>query len=288
MIVSLCAAMRSHDVLPIRILTHNVRYATDSPFEGEAEWSVRKSRIISELRFNTAHCEESFICLQEVLHEQLIDILNGLNDEREGEWNFVGVGRDDGVQAGEYNPLIYRPSVWHLQAWETLWLSPESQRPSLGWDAACKRILTVASFRHRHSKKKLVAMCTHLDHKGPKSRLESANIILREIGEKSEQGKLPVFLAGDFNSQQDDDAYRMLTNEASPMRDAREVASAKQYGHYYTFTGFGRDKPTRIDFLFINRRSYSWAVQDYAVLENRFDDEVYNSDHRAVVADLQM
>ncbi|KAI4133358.1 MAG: hypothetical protein LQ338_000258 [Usnochroma carphineum] len=278
--------MRCHDLLPVRLLTHNIRYATDSPVGGEEEWSVRRMRMINELRFNTAHCDESFICLQEVLHRQLIDILNGLNGERKGEWDFIGVGRDDGVRDGEFSPIVYRCSTWLLESWETVWLSETPDKPSRGWDAACNRILTIGIFRHRHSKKKLVAMNTHLDHQGAKSRLEAAKIILGQIGEKSQQGQQPVFLAGDFNSQQDDDAYSMLTNEASPMKDLYTLSSSeRRYGHYYTFTGFGSDKPARIDFLFVNQKVHPWLVQDYAVLENKFDDEVYASDHRAVAAD---
>ncbi|KAL8963429.1 MAG: hypothetical protein Q9193_000316 [Seirophora villosa] len=279
--------MRSHDPLLIRLLTHNVRYATDSPFVGEEKWEVRAPRLIAELSFNTTHCPESFIGLQEVLHGQLVHILKGLNREREGEWDYVGVGRDDGVSAGEYSPILYRPSVWTLQSWDTTWLSETPSKPSRGWDAACRRILTTGIFRHNHSKKKLVAMSTHLDHQGPISRLEAAKIILGQIEEKSQHGHLPAFLAGDFNSQPEDDAYRMLTGEASPMRDLHTMASPeKRYGHYYTFTGFGHDKPTRIDFLFANGKTYPWLSHGYAVLENRFDDAVYSSDHRAVVADV--
>ena len=68
-------------------------------------WGFRKSRLINELSFNTAHCAESFICLQEVLHQQLIDIILGLNSKKKAAWAFVGVGRDDGLEAGEYSPI---------------------------------------------------------------------------------------------------------------------------------------------------------------------------------------
>ena len=86
--------------LPVRLLTHNIRYATDHPAEGELRWECRRSRLIGELEFNTRHCSESFICLQEVLYRQLIDILSGLNRYKQS-WDFVGVGRDDGQTAGE-------------------------------------------------------------------------------------------------------------------------------------------------------------------------------------------
>ncbi|KAL8944624.1 MAG: hypothetical protein Q9216_000321 [Gyalolechia sp. 2 TL-2023] len=279
--------MKSHSPLPIRLLTHNVRYATDSPFVGEEVWEVRKPRIINELRFTTAHCDESFICLQEVLHHQLTDILTGLNSEEKGEWDYVGVGRDDGLSAGEFSPILFRPSVWDLVTRDTLWLSPTPRVPSKGWDAACNRILTIAVFRHHHSKKKLVAMNTHLDHRGPDSRLEAANMILEQITERSIHGMLPVFLAGDFNSQSNDGGYLKLTSQDSPMEDLYTISHSKEkYGHYYTFTGFGNDEPTRIDFLFTNQKVYPWLVQSYAVLENKFDDGVYASDHRTVSADV--
>ena len=96
--------MKLYEPLPIRLLTHNIRYATNAPFKGEEKWDVRSSRLINELYFNTTHCAESFICLQEVLHQQLVDILGGLNS-RTKAWTFVGVGRDDGVESGEYSPI---------------------------------------------------------------------------------------------------------------------------------------------------------------------------------------
>lgn len=92
--------MKVYKPLPIRLLTHNIRYATNSPFKGEEKWVIRKPRLINELSFNTAHAE-SFICLQEVLHQQLLDILSGLNSGLNSEkkvWDYVGVGRDDGKQ----------------------------------------------------------------------------------------------------------------------------------------------------------------------------------------------
>ena len=112
--------MKLHEPLPIRLLTHNIRYATNSPFKGEEKWGVRKSRLINELSFNTAHCAESFICLQEVLHLQLVDVLSGLNS-KEKAWAYVGVGRDDGLEAGEYSPIcMYLQSpafLFRIRSW---------------------------------------------------------------------------------------------------------------------------------------------------------------------------
>ena len=92
-----------------------------------------------------------------MLHNQLADILTGLNGTRsatapspsQDEWTYIGVGRDDGYQKGEYSPILYRPSVWAVKAWKTVWLSPTPDQPGLGWDATSVRIVTVGTFMHR-------------------------------------------------------------------------------------------------------------------------------------------
>ena len=247
--------------------------------------------MLNELRLNTTHCAESFICLQEVLHGQLVDILSGLNNRNENEWNYIGVGRDDGHEAGEYSPIIYRSAIWELLEWKTIWLSPTPDRPSKGWDAACIRLLTVGVFRHRDSKKKIVAMNTHLDHAGPKSRVESAKIVLRQTAEY--KGKANgIFLAGDFNSPPSTEAYKLMTSDESLMFDLRDaVPEDERYGHNLTFSGFQGKPDRRIDFLFLEKSTdgkHPWIIRNYAVLENRFEDGVYNSDHRAVVGDVEL
>lgn len=298
--------MKSMNPLPIRLLTHNIRYATNSPFKGEEVWHIRKSRLIAELHFNTRHCPESFICLQEVLQEQLHDILSGLNDNRT-TWAYIGVGRDDGCQAGEYSPILYRPSIWQLQSFETVWLSKTPDRPSKSWDAASIRILTIGVFQHRHCKKTVVAMNTHLDDQGSKSRIEAAKIILERVFHfmtKADMSTAPsIFLAGDFNSEPDQEAYEAMTSEASPMCDLQYMIPEDQrYGDQNTFTGFGHERlpPKRIDFVFLNHQNppgfspnrasaneaQRWSVEGYGILANQFEDGIYCSDHRAVVGDL--
>jgi endonuclease/exonuclease/phosphatase family metal-dependent hydrolase len=282
--------------LPIRLLTHNIRYATTSPFKGEERWPVRAPRLINELRYSTLYNAESFICLQEVLNNQLVDIMDSLNGNSTGEgdkWAYIGVGREDGKKSGEYSPILYRPAVWKVMKFETKWLSETPDKPSKGWDAASTRIVTIGVLQHRHTEKQILAMNTHMDDQGTKARLEGARLIIRLINEFIEQykapsRKLPVFLAGDFNSEPNQEAYGVLNAADSPVRDLREdVPAPRRYGDENTFTGFGfENEPTkRIDFLFLGKGEF-WNVKEYAVLENRFEDGVYNSDHRAVVGDV--
>jgi endonuclease/exonuclease/phosphatase family metal-dependent hydrolase len=302
-------AMKSRAELPIRILTHNIRYATSAPFKGEKPWVERRQRLLNELRFNTQHNLESFICLQEVLHVQLTDILSGLNKDSAShlEWEYIGVGRDDGHEAGEYSPIFYRPAIWKLEHWETVWLSEAPDKPSKSWDAASVRIVTIGIFRHRASSKVVLALNTHLDDQGSRSRFEAARIILRKIDDylRGEYGGsiAGVFLSGDLNSEETQEAYKVLTATNSSLVDAQKVVDATEhYGNENTYTGFGYEgePSSRIDYILLGpadqaRVNHSltqeqiaavpWYLQGYAVLANRFDDGVFNSDHRAVVVD---
>lgn len=279
--------MKSSAELPVRLITHNIRYATTSPFKGEKPWADRKQLLLNELYYNTLYNPESFICLQEVLHNQLVDIMGGLGDE----FSYIGVGRDDGKGKGEYSPIIYRKGVWRVESWKTVWLSETPDVPGKGWDAASVRIVTVGTFQHQGSRKRVVGMCTHLDDQGQKSRTESAKLILKVIEQATKAGnsseRLPVFLGGDLNSEPSGSAFQILNGEESSLQDVKEL-SRWRYGDINTFTGFqDSTAKTEIDHMFVGpRNGNAWNVNGYAVLQNRFEDGVYNSDHRAVVGDV--
>ncbi|KAB8077054.1 Endonuclease/exonuclease/phosphatase [Aspergillus leporis] len=300
--------MRSSTELPLRILTHNIRYATKSPFKEERPWEERKQPLLNELRYNTRN-QDAFICLQEVLHNQLVDILSRLNVKQstvsakteDNTWAYIGVGRDDGHEAGEYSAIFYRPSVWQLRHWETVWLSETPDVPSKSWDAASIRIVTIGVFTHHTSRRTILAMNTHLDDQGSRSRFEAAHIILRKINEyRTGEHKdiiSGVFLTGDLNSQETQEAYSVLTGPESPLVDAaKKINQAEHYGNHLTWTGFGYEEedPSRIDYILLgpgpvnvlNNEGQPWKVEGYSVLANRFDDGVFNSDHRAVVVDV--
>jgi endonuclease/exonuclease/phosphatase family metal-dependent hydrolase len=276
----------AHAPVSISVITHNIRYATQAPFPGEERWPIRRPRLCSELVFNSSN-PATFICLQEVLHQQLQDVLESLNysPASDDEWAYIGVGRDDGKKAGEYSPIFYRPSVWHLKRWETRWLSQTPEVPSKGWDAASIRIVTVGDFVHFETGQKVRVLSTHLDDQGSRSREESAKIILSLTHVNNAS---TVLLGGDFNSPPGDGAYQVMTSAGSTMEDiAMQVPEEQRYGNEMTFTSFGDvdNVPSRIDFIFA-RKGDKITYRSYGVLANRFDDGVIFSDHRACVADF--
>jgi endonuclease/exonuclease/phosphatase family metal-dependent hydrolase len=135
-------------------------------------------------------------------------------------------------------------------------------------------------------------MSTHLDDQGQTSRMESAKLILETIADvtalnSNTSDVLPVFLGGDFNSEPNDTAYQILNSKDSTIQDVKDVAEWK-HGHIDTFTGFLESTRKKvIDFVFIGLKGmHAWNARGYSVLENRFEDGIYISDHRAVVGDL--
>ena len=69
---------------------------------------------------------------KEVYHNQLLDLAVLLGPT----YGHVGVGRDDGKEAGEYSPIFYDQTRFEVVKWKTLWLSPTPDVPgSKGWDA---------------------------------------------------------------------------------------------------------------------------------------------------------
>lgn len=307
----------------LRIISHNIRYATSSPFKGEKLWPDRKPLILSELLQQTRFIDGdtasagSFICLQEVLHDQLQDVVNGLNgssgNNEDAKWQYIGIGRQDGKRKGEYSPILYPTRVFKLLHFENKWLSPTPWKPSKGWDAACERILTVGIFENLHTGQRLVASNTHLDHKGSISRAKSVAMILDTVQQvrrkwAHDDYELPYFIAGDFNSFPTQEAYKAM-NASGQVADIYNVIPEHlHFGDYNTFTGFQPDtekkqgKPERIDFVWLGpKKSITdelrtnlgeqgphWVVKGYSVIPNVFDSGVFSSDHRAVVADVAL
>ncbi|KAK7206813.1 endonuclease/exonuclease/phosphatase [Myxozyma melibiosi] len=271
----------SNDAFAVKVYTHNIRYAADPVSEGEEPWSTRKMRVASSILFNTFNAS-SLVLLQEVLHEQLHDILDLLNRASPGDkWTYCGVGRDDGSTQGEYAPVLFRSSQFEVALNRTFWLSETPDVPSKGWDAASKRIVNVSLLKHLQSERLAYVLNTHLDDQGVVARKEGAKLINRIIS--GLEGHDILILGGDLNSEPEEDAYQVLTEK---LKDASTLITGEVtgYGNEHTFTGFkDSERKKTIDYIFVYNDT---SVSSYGVLPNRFDDGVYSSDHRPVIANV--
>lgn len=277
--------------MPLRITTYNIRYATEKPVADEKFWKVRCRKVCNQLRFITAGHESPFLCLQEALHAQVHDIQAQLGSS----WAFVGRGRGEDEADGEYSPIFYRSETWKCVRSQTRWLSPTPDVPSRGWDARHNRIVTLGEFLHMETGTSVVVLNTHFDNVGSRARAESAKLLIKfakEWGAEDGTRAPPsaVLVAGDFNSEPDDEAYKVMTASGSGMSDIADlVPDDEHYGNSPTYTSFGEpnETPLRIDFLFIQEPRTA-TINTFGVLANSFDDRLLLSDHRPVVADLDV
>lgn len=269
--------------LPLRVISFNIRYAASDPGENEEPWSVRQP-LVSDLISGVVSDAPALVGLQEVLHEQLVDLKSALGDG----WSHIGVGRDDGKEAGEYSPILYRSDIFDVIFEETKWLSETPDEPSFGWGANNRRVVTTGVFEHKETKQRLIRSNTHLDHEVSEARIEGVKIIIERLKvAQGDHGPLAVALTGDFNSQPDQDAHEEMA-KIGYLDDLYDVA-AERKGPEDTFTGFAPGTAqTRIDYIYIGPKGENkWVAKEYEVLDNQVDG-VFASDHRPVVGDLAL
>lgn len=256
---------------PVTIMTFNIRYG--SAEDGANAWDLRRELLASTI--HEAHPD--LLGLQEALRGQL-DYLS----ETFPEYQEVGVGRDDGKEAGEYSAILYRAERFAVEDAGTFWLSDTPETPgSLSWGNRIPRIATWVRLRDRSTNRAFVVYNTHWDHESQPSRERSA-ALLRERIEASAGDSLPVIVTGDFNAGEDNSAFRALLGGSLRLRDSYRVVhpDADSAG---TFNGFTGDRSgDKIDAILV---SPAWAVLNSAI-DHRGEGGRYPSDHFPVVASL--
>ena len=160
--------------MKIRVATFNIR--NSSAPDGDNAWPVRRDATVAAIEALDA----DVVGLQEVLPDQL-EYLRW----RFSRYEIVGVGRDDGMSAGEHSVVLVRPGDWKVEKHETRWLSDDPGTPgSVGWDADLTRIATLVWLRHLNGTTIGIAN-THYDHAGEVAQLQSSRLIARWIGRRA-------------------------------------------------------------------------------------------------------
>ena len=255
-------------------MTFNIRYNTAN--DSLNAWPYRKDKVASQVLFH----DVSLLGVQEALHGQIVDL-----KDRLPLFKYLGVGRDDGREGGEYSAIFY--DTTRLQALQsgTFWLALTPDVPgSKSWDAAITRIVTWARFRDRRNGKFFFSFNTHFDHMGKEARRESATLLLQKVASIS--GNTPAIITGDFNATPDDEPIRVILDKGNPLHlvNAKERSATTHYGPAGTFNGFGPkerdDQP--IDYIFLKGR---WRVKKHATLSQTWGGR-FASDHFAVLATI--
>jgi endonuclease/exonuclease/phosphatase family metal-dependent hydrolase len=255
---------------PHSIISYNIRY--DNNWDIENSWKIRRNKISQIL----VQYSPSIIGIQEGLLNQVQYIDSSLID-----YDYVGVGRDDGKKKGEFCAIYFDTTRYVLLKNSTFWLSETPDTISVGWDAALERICTYGLFKDRITKEELLVFNTHFDHIGVVAREKSSELILKRINKINRQS-LPVILMGDFNSIPNSSPVKEIKTELS---DALQISLEKLQGPRGTFNGFNEDLPIekRIDYIFTN----DLKVLSYTHINDRLNNNRHISDHLPVMIKIQ-
>lgn len=230
------AAQPAAQAAPLSVMTFNIRYGTAA--DGENHWRLRRERLFSLLREQHA----DVVGLQEALRFQIDEILEAVPG-----YAFVGVGRADGREAGEYAAILYRTARLQARRSDTFWFSDTpGVVKSTSWGNQIERICTWAYFEDREGRPFYVYN-VHLDHQSQPSRERSAALLLKVIGARDPAA--PAVVTGDFNAGESNPAIEAMR---ASFRDSFRVLHA-QATDAGTFSGFdaARTAGDKIDYVFV-------------------------------------
>ena len=171
----------------LKVMSFNIRLNVDS--DKENSWTNRKQDAVDLLMYY----HPDYFGVQEALPDQMRDLKSGLKN-----YDYIGVGRDDGKEKGEFSAIFYDTARLQVMKSGTFWLSETPAKPSKGWDPALNRICTYAVFKDKKSQKEFMALNLHFDHIGNIARVKSSELILKKIKEINPKN-LPVTVSADFN-----------------------------------------------------------------------------------------
>lgn len=254
---------------PVKVMSYNIRL--DVASDGVNAWPNRADNVVALIK----KYNPDILGIQEALHHQLIALLKELPHYR-----YIGVGRDDGKQKGEFSAILFKKKRFRLKEDSTFWLSETPTIPgSKSWDAAITRIASMAIFVDQKSKKELLIINTHFDHIGKVARANSARLITQTADHYLKHFSLPVIISGDFNSERSEEAYQNMV--ATGLLDSKPASDNQG-----TFCGFevGKIICHPIDFIFYSKE---WTLEKYQVVTDHHG-QYYPSDHLPVMIEIRL
>lgn len=226
----------------LQAMSFNIRY--DNAGDGGNAWPNRQDKVAHIFKKH----DVSLGGLQEVLHNQMLWLQNNMTD-----YEFIGVGRDDGKTKGEFAPIFYKKSMFDLISYDTIWLSETPNVPgSKGWDAALPRIATMALLRHKASQVKILLGSAHYDHRGAQAKRNSGIVIHDYITKLRDREDVPlILLTGDFNDTPNTGTTAAI-ERTNCLFDSRRLTDL-HHGPNSTWNGFRSVEAfERIDYIFMN------------------------------------
>ncbi len=256
--------------LELKLMSFNIRYENldDS---GEKAW---RNRMIGAVRMIREEAPD-VIGVQEAQHGQAADLWASLPD-----YEFYGVGRDDGHRAGEYSGVFFRRDRFEQDFSQsgTFWLSDQPEQPgSMTWGNRYPRTVTFLRLMDRATQRGFYVFNTHWDHRHQGSRERSAQLLAQRILGRKFQDE-PVVLLGDLNAVEKNAGFATLTRDAQLIDTFQALhpgETARTTLHLWRGTREGRLK---VDHILVSKGAEILAA------EIRDRDRPLVSDHFPVTA----
>jgi len=269
----LVAGAHSTTNAPLCVMTFNLRYADTTPPNA---WPGRRP-IMVEMLNQTA---PDLIGTQEGLQGQLQDLAADLPD-----YNWAGVGRDDGRAGGEFMAVFYRKSRLEALATNHFWLSDTPEIPgSATWGNRNRRMVTWLKFRDRDTGGEFFVFNTHFDHQVQSARENSARLVRQRVA--LFPTNLPVLLLGDFNAPAETSRPWQILTAGDFFTDAWKTAATWSNDGIGTFNDFqpGLRSGPRIDWILTRGGVAVERVETVTFSRNG----QFPSDHFPVLARLKL
>ena len=212
---------------PIRVATYNIQY--DNSSDQDNKWTTRRDllrQLLQSEKFDIFGAQEPYLT-------QIKDIEPFLDGYTWVGENVIG---DKTAQRRHYNPVFYRKDKFEVLDMGSFWYSETPSAPgSKGWDSYSPRMCNWVHFRIRANGREFYHFNSHFDHIGTTARAESAKLLVAKVRESA--GGKPAFCTGDFNSNQNTEAYKTIAGSGI-LADSYVRCPSKTNGDWPTYNGY--------------------------------------------------
>lgn len=270
--------LRQDGAVELKLMSFNVRYENQEDRDSRA-W---RQRVIGSVRMISREKPDVF-GVQEALHGQAADLWASLPD-----YEFFGVGRDDGKRAGEYSGIFYLRDRFAPDAADcgTFWLSDTPERVgSKTWGNEIPRVAAWVRLIDLATGRGFYVFNTHWDHRNQPSRERAALLIAKRIDARMHAGE-PVALLGDFNSVETNPGLVYLTGQRVKVAGSEQtwgnglinayqsLHSAEKNRRTLHFWSDSREGSLKVDHILVSRGTKAEAAeiisQDQPMVSDHF------------------
>ena len=158
-----CQPASARDDRQIKVMTFNLRYASDKPPNAWAARRLVMRALIEDVR-------PDVMGTQEGMYRQIKDLAADLP-----EYAWIGMGRDGGSR-GEFMAVFYRRERFEPLEFDHFWLSDTPDRiGSTTWGNSNRRMVTWVRFRELEGAQEFYFLNTHFDHQVQAARQKSTS-----------------------------------------------------------------------------------------------------------------